>query len=455
MARSRAKRENCKDVQEQLRRTVRSSAKEQERLNAELQERIERLAALHRISLAANDWSLNSERVLNLVLAEAIKILHGDSGAIFHLGENDTLHVEVAMGECADRIRSVVVPVGKGIVGHAAATGQPEIVPDVLRDPRYLLIVEGVRSEVTAPLLTHGSKVIGVINIESKRQNAFTQDDLEVLTMLASHAARVWDNATLYEALRRRNQELSDSYSKLREAQEKLMRQERLAVLGQMAAIVAHEIRNPLTSVRGFAQRIARRVAADEKAQQYCRIIVDEVDKLNQVTKSITDFAGRPTPQLQPARLQEVLDRVLLVAEPDATKKDIALEKRYGPSEPLLLDPNQMTQVFFNVVRNAIQASPAGGKVAVEVETVDGEVRISISDTGPGISEDVRQHMFEPFFTTKTHGTGLGLALAQKIVEGHNGRIEVESPPGAGATFTIILPARRPEAIPAASGVSS
>ena len=394
MAKSRSNRSRSQDARTELRKAIRTSTKEQERLNAELQQRIERLAALHRISLATNDSSMNSERVLNLVLAEAIKLLRGDSGAIFHMGENDELHVETAMGAGAEKILQSSIPLGRGIVGHVAATGQAEIVADVSRDPRYLLVVEDVRSEVSAPLLTEGSKVIGVINIESRRQDAFAQDDLELLVMLASHVARVWDNATLYEALRRRNAELSESYGKLREAQVKLMRQERLAVLGEMAAIVAHEIRNPLTSVRGFAQRISRKLTEDDKAANYCRIIIEEVDKLNQVTKSITDFAGRPTPELKPTKIQEILDRVLIVAEPEATKKEIVLEKQYGEIDPVLLDAGQMAQVFLNIVRNAVQATPPKGRVTVRAEIEDGDLHVSVSDTGPGVSEDVRQRMF-------------------------------------------------------------
>jgi len=450
MAKSRTSSGRGQQARQKLKRAIRTSAREQQRLNAELQQRIERLAALHRISLAANDSTLDPRRVLDLVLAEAINLLRADSGVLFHLGENDELHVESAMGDSVERVRALKVPLGKGIVGHVAATGVAELVPDVTRDPRYLLIVAGVHSEITAPLLTQGRRVIGVINIESKQPDAFSQDDLELLAMLASLVARVWDNATLYEALRRRNEELSESYRRLRHAQAKLLQQERLALLGQMAAIVAHEIRNPLTAIRGFVQRIRRSFPEGNRQCRYCQIILEEVDKLNRVTRDITDFAGRPTPELKPTDVSGLLDTVLVMAEQQASEKQINIEKQYDAVPPIPLDERQMQQVFSNIVRNAIQATPPGGRIVVGAEGEDDGLHVFVSDNGPGVSEDVRQHMFDPFFTTRTHGTGLGLALVQKIVESHRGRVEVASEPGRGATFTVILPTQIAQGAPAA-----
>jgi len=439
--RTKKSRNRCEKIRDELRQSLHESAKEFQQLNDKLSRRSERLAALHRISLAANDSSLDPERVLNLVLSEAVELLKADSAVIFHLGENDVLHCEVALGECVEQIKPMTLPLGQGIVGHVAATAEAEIVPDVEKDPRYRLVVKGVRSEITAPLLTQGRKVIGVMNVESKLPDAFTGEDLELLVMLASHVARVWDNATLYKALRNRNRELSESYAELRKTQAKLIRQGRLAVLGQMAAIVAHEIRNPLTSIRGFAQRISRRFPKGDRGCQYCHIIVEEVDKLDQVTKSITDFARRPTPVPRLTHIDQLLDRVLLIFKEEANNKGLDLIREYDTNLPeALIDADQMQQVFSNIIRNAIQASPSEGKVTVRASVHDENLLVAVNDSGPGIPQDVRQKMFEPFFTTKTHGTGLGLALAQKLVEGHGGRVDVESLPGNGATFTVVLP---------------
>ncbi|MHC4917068.1 MAG: ATP-binding protein [Planctomycetota bacterium] len=246
--------------------------------------------------------------------------------------------------------------------------------------------------------------------------------------------------------------------SQVKRLAEQIKRQEHLASLGEMAAGVAHEIRNPLNSIRGFAQLLGERAGppkeapADEKPPQdleYLNIIVEEVDRMNGIVQDLLDFARQRQITMSPLSVEEVLRSVLKQVAQEAEALDMEvvddisadLPRTYGNSDKL-------RQVFMNVCRNALQAMSAGGKLTVRARLVtpgrdDGpkELAIEFEDTGTGIPESAITKVFDPFFTTKDVGTGLGLAICAKIAEAHSGRLEVESPPGKGATFTVFLPA--------------
>lgn len=228
----------------------------------------------------------------------------------------------------------------------------------------------------------------------------------------------------------------------IRDLQERVRRSERLASLGRLAAGVAHEIRNPLSSIRGFAQFFQNRFKGQEKEQEYASVMVREVDRLNRVITELLDFARPKEPHRELHSAGEILEQTLKVLESELAKKNIAVEKKLEASLPrILVDRDQLSQALLNLLLNALESMEGAGKIRISMESGGAEVlAISISDTGRGIPKEDLERVFEPFFSTKRKGTGLGLAIVHQIVESHKGEIKVESRAGEGTTFRITLP---------------
>ncbi len=422
-----------------LEERVQAAYRNVKKANEELRNRIEQLSALHRISLAMRSSAVDPQYLWEMMLEEALRLLQGDSGAIYLVEGDGTLKAQAARGLCAEAVKNLRVPLGHGVVGYVAKSGEAMVVPDVAGEPRYKHVVDGIQSEVTAPMIG-GESTIGVINIESRRLDAFKPSDKELLMTLASHAASVWENAMLYQMAQQRNQQLLESYEKLRKAQRELIRKERLAALGEMAAIVAHEIRNPMTAIRGFAQRISKRLHEPETVEEYLGIIVSEVDRLDEVIRSVLDFGKKPVIRKQPVQIGAIISDALLILEGKISAKSLTIRKSLAAGIPeVMVDEDRMKQVIINLLENAVYVTPRGDTVAIEAARIDTSLVIRVIDGGAGVDPKMTRKIFDPFFTTKVHGAGLGLAMAQRIVEEHNGTIDAANVPGRGAAFTVRL----------------
>ena len=229
----------------------------------------------------------------------------------------------------------------------------------------------------------------------------------------------------------------------IRELQEKVRRSERLASLGRLAAGVAHEIRNPLSSIRGFAQYFQKRFKGQAEEEGYASVMIREVDRLNRVITELLDFAGPKEPRREPHSLEEIADHALKLLAPDIEARKVTVVKEYEPGlPPIPVDRDQISQVFINILLNAIQSMGEGGEIRIGMRRSASPpgIEVRIADTGAGIPADDLEKVFEPFFSRKRKGTGLGLAIVHQIIAGHRGEIGVESAAGKGTTFRIILP---------------
>lgn len=230
------------------------------------------------------------------------------------------------------------------------------------------------------------------------------------------------------------------SLTEVRELQERLRRSERLSAIGNLAAGVAHEIRNPLSSIRGFASLLAEHLH-DDPEQESALIMIQEVDRLNRVVSELLEFARPTAVRLMESDLNAIVLHALRLVESEMAAKGLTFEFEADPALPyVLLDPERMTQALLNLILNAIQAMKAGGVLTIEAEPADGGVRISVTDTGHGMSREDMANIFNPYFTTKSTGSGLGLAIVHRIVESHHGEISVESQIGKHTRFTLFLP---------------
>jgi two-component system sensor histidine kinase HydH len=228
----------------------------------------------------------------------------------------------------------------------------------------------------------------------------------------------------------------------VRRLQEEVRRRERLAALGNLAAGVAHEIRNPLSSIKGFAKYFEGHCAEGSEGRELAAIMTREVDRLNRVVTELLDFA-RPTDlKSRPTDVSGLIEHSLRLIRQDAAARGVEVEFRAEPSLPRVdVDPDRFAQALLNLYLNGIQAMDGGGRLAVRAMAGGGNsVRIEVEDTGRGIPAGDLKDIFNPYFTTKPSGTGLGLANVHKVVEAHRGEIKVGSVPGKGTTFTILVP---------------
>ncbi len=240
---------------------------------------------------------------------------------------------------------------------------------------------------------------------------------------------------------------LEESYAKLRaqadmilEIEEQLRRADRLSALGELSAGMAHEIRNPLGSIRGTAEILQDGIDPSDKRYEFTRILIKEVDRLNRVVQDFLKFA-KPTPvRRESFDVVPVVQEVLKLTGPQLQKAGVQ-GRLEGAEARVAGDREQLKQAFLNLVLNAQQAMPGGGTLTIEVAAEGDAIRIVFADSGVGIGAADLEKIFNPFFTTRREGTGLGLAITHRIVQGHGGRIEVASTPGEGTRFTVVLPA--------------
>ncbi|MFZ0612569.1 MAG: ATP-binding protein [Desulfobacterales bacterium] len=228
-----------------------------------------------------------------------------------------------------------------------------------------------------------------------------------------------------------------------------ILRNQHLASVGRLAAGVAHEVRNPLSSIKGFATYFKERYREKPEDQQVAGIMIQEVDRLNRVIGQLLDFARPIRIVAQPAAVSQLLTDSLKLVEARAKEKAIMIETIIAPQlGPVFLDADRLKQVLLNLYLNAIDAMEAGGRLLVSVAEEDRNrwVVFRVTDTGHGIAAENLSQIFDPYFTTKSTGTGLGLAIAHNIVDAHGGRIAVESTVGGGTTVTVRIPGRRQEA---------
>lgn len=341
-----------------------------------------------------------------------------------------------------------------GITRHVLLTGESMFVNDINLSPIYRSLKGWeAGSEMCVPL-KDAERVIGLMDIESSSKNAFGQNDYMVLESLAGILSSVITNADQYQRsqqtvrqLRQTQQELQTRIEAQLEAERRLIQAEKLAAVGEMAAGIAHELNNPLTTVMGFTELVLDELPEDGEYRPDLELVLKEARRARDVVRRLLDFSRRSESERTRVDLNELLDDVLSLTNHLMRTSGVQLDVNLGKKLPWVsVDRNQMKQVLLNLFHNALQAMPSGGQLLVQtgVRQRDGRkwVTASIADTGEGITSGDLERIFEPFFTTRSRegGTGLGLSVTYGIVSDHGGDIEVESELGKGTNFTVWLP---------------
>lgn len=384
--------------------------------------KLNRLNMLVEASKVVNS-TIEIDKLLRLILEAAMQSIKADRGTLYLVDDvAGELWSKVAKGKNMVEIR---LPIGKGLAGYVGKTGETVNIADAYTDPRFNPEIDKrsgykTRNVLCMPMRDKEGKIVGVFQLLNKDHGSFTKDDEAFIDALSVHAAIAVENARL--------------------AQE-MVQTERLSAVGRMANSIIHDIKNPMGTLRMYAQVIKRK-SGNEEAGNMADEIIRQIDRFVKMTQEILDFSrGISAMKREIEPIEDVLEAALKSLEQDLWRKKITLVRKFDYVGPCLIDGEKMVRVFYNLAGNAADAMVEGGTLTVATRRNDGQLQIDFTDTGVGMSDEIRARVFEPFFTHgKKQGTGLGLAIVKKIIDDHKGNLEIESEQNKGTTIRMFLP---------------
>ncbi len=371
---------------------------------------------------------ISSQRNLDDLLASIIKettgILEADRTSLFIYDERkDELWSKIAEKAGVKEIR---FSAGKGIAGHVVKTGKPIVIKEAYECDLFNPEIDRItgfktKNILCAPMVSVNKKLIGVIEVMNKKSGAFTAEDEDIIEMLCSLVAVLIENAILTE---------------------QNLKRERMAAIGNMAGTIIHDLKNPMTTIKGYAELIAIKAPDVTK---YSNIITGEIDRLSNMTHELLEFARGIDEQLRFEKVNcaDFFTGIFSFLERDFDKNEIELTYSIKYSGEIEINADKIKRVIFNISCNAQEAMENCGRFNVNINETDDKknVKISLEDSGKGIPAEIKDRIFESFVTHgKKRGTGLGLAITKKIIDAHRGNVNVESEEGKGSRFEIILP---------------
>jgi len=396
--------------------------------------------------------TLDVNEILRLVLEGVTKNIGFDRARLYLVNEKrNILECKMAVGVDEEMARGMVLPLdpGQSVVARSVAEKKHFIIPDAMQDQRVNPSLKNkfnLHSLVVIPLLTKG-KVLGAIAADhASPKKKVTKEALESVMALSQQAGLAIQNAFMVQELRnfskQMEEKMKETTSDLRKAEAQLIRSEKLAALGQLAAGIAHEIRNPLTSINILIHSLKEKLRTDHAHQEDLKVIEEEIHRINEIVDQFLRFAKPAPPLFGKTEVLSVFEETLSLLRPQLERQRIILWKEFNPLPPITIDKEQIKQVILNLLLNAIQAMPLGGELKLGGQVSgDGRwIQLSVKDSGIGIPPEDMDKLFDPFFSTKEEGIGLGLSIAHRIMDQHCGKIEVESNPEKGTLFTLWIP---------------
>jgi PAS domain S-box-containing protein len=412
--------------------TKRKEAEDQIEMNYIVQKVIN---SMLRVSLEPLTLEKQFDRILDLILSVPYLSLES-RGAISLVESNSNVLVLKAQHGFSDSdpVPCKSVPLGQCLCGKAASSADT-IFTDHENDRHEFHFDNSFpHGHYCVPIKRggNGGKVIGLLNVYVKQGHKRNKREEEFLTSVAN---------TLAGIIERDRAEKEKIH-----LQEQLAQAEKLTALGRFTANVAHEIRNPLTSVGGFARRLNKTIPEGTKEKEYATFIITEVKRLEGILKNVLSYSRESSPRLEKHNIHEIIDRVLMMNEEMLMEKSIRVQKSYGDVTSIFIDADQVLEVLENLVLNAIDAISEGGNLnistAIKQKRGFPYLNVRIEDTGEGIPDEQLEIIFEPFYTTKVteKGTGLGLSISKKIMEALGGVIYIESEVGKGSIVNLYFP---------------
>lgn len=388
--------------------------------------------------------SLDIEDVLDRAMKWVEEFMNAEASSVYQLNERtQELSVRLARGDKKEAIKKITLKVGEGIAGYVVQTGKPLVIQDAAKEKRFSDKFDRItgfstKSVLCVPLMLRNAPIGAIQVINKKSRQPFTKADLELLYAVAQQVAIAMENATLYKRLEESHEMTTQE---LRFTQQKLIRSERLAAMGNLVQGVAHEIRNPVMTIGGFAKRIKNELAGHEKLGKYVDIIMDETTRLENLVKRIREFSEVQVCVLNIENPESILKEALKKAKPIAQSQGVKVITEISTDLPKMkLDANQLLTALDNLLENALEAMPGGGVLTLKANFTGSHLLLVIEDTGCGIPKEKLAAAYDPFVTSKTKGAGLGLTLVHQVVVNHHGEIQLASEVNKGTVITIRLP---------------
>lgn len=422
---------------------------ENARLYQETKETAERLAVTGEVTRLVGS-SLDIREVYQSFTSEIKKLIDFDRASITLVDGDRVRFFSVASDEETELGGGATLPLKDSVTAWVVENRRTNIETDFAQERQFTIdethLKSGLRSAIRVPLLSKG-EVFGSFNLTSRRPNAYGEREREILEQVAGQIAVAIENSSLFTAVKAHEKELEKAYEELKAAHDYMVQAERLRALGEMASGVAHDFNNVLAVILGRAQ-LALEDVRDPKLKKSLHIIEQTAVDGAKTVRRLQDMSRvRVDREFETVNVNEVVKSALQMVEPRRAERQVTAGVEIDISADLDKvpavegTPAELREALMNIIFNAMDAMPEGGKIVVRSEQEDSWVVLSIADSGVGIPEDVRGKIFDPFFTTKgPEGLGLGLSVTYGIVTRHGGSIEVDSTVGKGSTFYIRLP---------------
>jgi signal transduction histidine kinase len=383
--------------------------------------------------------TLNVDDALQVITREGAQLMGATMCSLLLLDDShEWLDLKASYGAGEAYLQKPRLSVEESLLGIVVRRKKPVQVENVQTSGRYQNVdiarKEGLVSLLSVPLLFSG-EAIGTLSVYTDEAHSFSNEEIRILSALAELSAIAIEKARLYE--------------RIVDVEEQLRQNEKLSALGLLAAEVAHEIRNPLTVMKMLYHSLDLKFPAGDPRTKDAEIMGEKMDHLNKIVEQILDFARSTEPKLSSLNVNELLDDLGLLTRHKLKNQGITLQRKLAPDLPLVMgDAMQLEQAFLNLMLNAVQAMPQGGKLTLTTRAVQPgdadkptHVVIEFKDTGEGMSEEQCSRVFTSLLsTTKAKGTGLGLAIVSRVVETHRGKIRVKSRLAHGTTMSVTLP---------------
>jgi signal transduction histidine kinase len=430
------------------------------RLREEAEGRARSLGLIHEV--VQQVIGLNDKKEVAHITAELVaQYFKYELAAILLVDDTGTFSIQGIGGTQAATVQKALADhqnnefiISDGVTGYVSRTGESVLTNDTNQEKLYKPIKGWEAHSEICVALKDGENILGIIDVESREQNAFSHNDLIAMESLAGILASVISSANQYQKLQETIRqlraieiELNSRMEAQRSAENRLIQAAKLAAVGEMAAGIAHELNNPLTTVTGFSELVLEELPADSAHRDDLEMVLREARRASDVVHRLLDFSRQGERIRTRADLNEVVNDVIALTRHLIQTNGVNLTLDLSDSLPWVsIDRNQMKQVLLNLIHNALQAMPKGGELFVNTASAVRAERdwviMAVKDSGIGILPANQDRIFEPFFTTKgdSGGTGLGLSVTYGIVTDHGGSIDISSEPDKGSTFTVWLP---------------
>jgi signal transduction histidine kinase len=393
------------------------------RLYTALEKKINEINLLFDIERELNKAD-NLDELLRILIEKITDTLKVEAALITIMDkQSQELKTRVAKNIDKTKLMDCKLSLDEGIINEVNRTGELYVTNDAQNDSLFRKDFQkeigiDIKHLVCAPLKIE-DRVIGIMEVFNKpeKNEFFRSDDIRLINSLASQISRSIETYQL---------------------KDEKIKADRLASIGNMMSTIVHDLRTPMSNIYGFVDLMQEEEDQNVR-QEYAEIIIKQINILNNMTKDILDFAkGKTTILPVKHAVDKLLDDFTKVFKPDVEKKGFKFESACNVQAMIYIDPEKITRVFMNIMKNAIEAMDEDGKFSITANQVNGEIEFLLSDTGEGIPAEIRDKLFDSFVTSgKKGGTGLGLAIVKKLIDQHKGRIEVDSEPGKGTTFKI------------------